>query len=664
MTMGMTGHWQRTPARVPAARRSTGLGVRLIGIVAACIATPLDAAPVQLDFATVNQSPWQPGAATILDHQYSLPDPALSASVNLGKLSIDPQGAVLDALGSVIGLPLGDVASLRISPQASFTTALTASYHVNAGSIDLNYPTKVNVILPQEVKAGQAFTIGTHVPGPFDPLSLVSQPIQSIATLAGTGYNQFSTLSSANSLVYTPSAGFKTTFPYAEARVDFGLSAQGGIGVRACFLFICDGANANLGSIDVDQQILEASTISGIRVLDQPVVQFGQPIDIGGFASLTVKPPTLSLDGHLQADQTLADSGHQNIVSMAFNAEQLIPFIGPLLHGAVGPFGYELASVQPTLNLQLYQSMTFTPSLMVYFQFSEPVFYNGQLTYTVALPVGETADIMPTIGNPFQSTTMSVQPTFVLDNEFHNVTGLALSGEIDVDVLSLNAPVDAGPAGSFAFDLGTLDLPPLVDDTFKLSVPPITTDSSTIVRNPDLGIALSVRPALDIAGDPLLDPTGVALYDLFLDALGDHAAGRGTVVRGACNFLSDRTCDSLFVAQSDVFGPDGVDLGRLFCLICLDRSDQFLAQSPLLQGDFGDYFLSPLFDYPTLPSLDEVLAGDPVLAQSQYFQSLSSTSPSLSHADVPEPGTLMLTLAGAAMAAVARRRGARTPLVS
>ncbi len=148
-------------------------------------ARPAYADDLQLNFAAVNQSPWTPGAATVYDNKFLLPDPPLSGHLDLGDFNVDPGSAALNALGSLLGINLKGLASLTFSPSGDFTAGLSASYHIDAGTVNLNYPEKVQLNLPTQVQSGQTFQVSASLPGPLSKL-LIS-PAQ-LSALGGTGY--------------------------------------------------------------------------------------------------------------------------------------------------------------------------------------------------------------------------------------------------------------------------------------------------------------------------------------------------------------------------------------------------------------------------------------------------------------------------------------------
>ena len=187
---------------------------------------PAYADDLQLNFAAVNQSPWTPGAATVYDNKFLLPDPPLSGHLDLGDFNVDPGSAALNALGNLIGINLKGLASLTMSPSGDFTAGLSASYHIDAGTVNLNYPEKVQLNLPTQVQSGQTFQVSASLPGPLNKLQIT--PAQ-LSALGGTGYTGLNNILNFSNAIYTPDRGFQTTFPYADAQLNIALKASAGV---------------------------------------------------------------------------------------------------------------------------------------------------------------------------------------------------------------------------------------------------------------------------------------------------------------------------------------------------------------------------------------------------------------------------------------------------
>jgi hypothetical protein len=643
-------------------------GVTLVSVLVlgtACL-THASVIDSSLNFATVNQNLWGPGTATIVDESITLPPPdGFSGSVSLPNLE-DPTSAIADFIGIDVGA--------HLSPTVTFDTGLTASFHANTGSIDLNYPTQVSLSLPDSVQAGQSFTVSAALPGPPQLSQFAALPVSALVGAAGTGYenpnlNRFLT-SVVGGALLQPTAGFTTVFPYAEARVNLDLTATGSVASEVCLVFCIDGPTLDLGSVNLNQQLFELSTLDGLRVLDQSVVPFNQTVPVAEGVSIAFDSPNISLDGALRTNGTLSDSQAQDFLDFSFNVNQLIPLIGQILQSNIGPVGYDLLSVTPTISLGIQQQITFQPTPMVALQFDAPVVDNrtGQLTNLVQFAVGDSVSLTPTVGGGLlSSSSLSVKPTFFMDNTIHNTTRLVLGGTLEVAALAIDTP-QLGPVIDPVFDLGTIPLLDLDNQSWTLSIPPITGQAQTVART-GFGLQLQQLNYLvaPVGGDT--NAQGHSRYDLYAGQnLVAEVFGQTVTTGGfGCGSteIPSPTCQSFFVSDSDVFGANQEALGRYFCITCNDLSSLFLDTSPFLTDPTsGDQlFLSDLTSVAALASLADLTnpqSGqyDAQLAQSQYYQDVATTTPHVVPAPtaVSEPESLSLLCGGMLMLLLQRRR--------
>src|SRR5579885_187923 len=150
-----TGILRYSCSRCLPSNRQCQLLLIAVGFAWVCmifVSRPALAEDLNLNFATANQSLWGPGSATVLGDSFNIVD--INQDLHLPKFDGDPISGLLDFLG------LGDVASVSLSPSAVGAAKLTASYQVNSGSIDVNYPQQVLLNLPGSIQAGQPFNVG------------------------------------------------------------------------------------------------------------------------------------------------------------------------------------------------------------------------------------------------------------------------------------------------------------------------------------------------------------------------------------------------------------------------------------------------------------------------------------------------------------------------
>ncbi|MCC7007999.1 MAG: PEP-CTERM sorting domain-containing protein [Acidobacteria bacterium] len=609
-------------------------------------ATAAGAEPIQLNFAAVSQSPWAAAKAFVLDKTLQIPDPHFSGHV-------DPtiETSPIDALLDILGISL-DIGSLKIHPSATFDAGLTAHYHVNGGELNVNYPRDLELNLPDRIPADPFTISASFATGVTPPRQF---PIATVTSVAGAGYGLFvGSPMMASQFAFRPAAGFTTTFPFAEARLDVNVDASASINLEGCILTCFDLGSVDLPSVHHDQEILEVSTLKGLYVMGQPVFEFGEPLSLNGWAELTVHALDLSVTGDLQPDRTLAGSDSQPVFDFGFNVEQLIPFIGQFLHREFAGFGYELLKLEPHATLGVYQRFSFEPSVQVALEFSEPVIFDGRATNQVSFGVGESITVSPTTS---YSTQMSIKPTFYLENTFHNETGVFINGSMLVEALKLEDPVELGPAFRTNLDLFTLTLPPLFNESFSVNVPPITTDTLTLARDIDFGGLLTMHHVFDD------EDTGESVYDVDIAGL---YAGRAVGFERMVSRLdrpdhpeqqSVLDVDDGFVVTNPSHPLYGMSLGDL-CVVCSDISSYFLPTNPALTDNVGTLFFSNLSTFTPPQTAEDVLALDRVLAEPNFYQQTFTTAGAVnvvSAEPVPEPGTLILLGSGVALAAARAR---------
>ena len=609
-----------------------------------------------LNFAAVNQSQWQAGPGTVIDRTYSLPDPALSANVTAASINTNPAGALLDVLGGLLGISLDDLASVKLTPQASFSAALTAQYHINGGTLNLNYPTDVQLTAPSQITSGKTFTISSGIPdNSASPLSKLQVPVSQLTAAAGAGYAALGeALGYDTQSGFRTSAGFTTTFPYADASVGVNFQASASIQAQACVLLFCGGGSIDLPSVGKNVQVVEVNTLNGIKILDNNFVSFNQTYSADGFVDLTLHSPNVSVSGTLNGSGALVGGANSSVLTVGFDVAQLLPVVGQLLDANFAGIGYNLLKVEPQLSLGVYQNMSFQPtSLMVDLQFNQPVIYNGKVTREIVAPVGQALNVTPAVVGGFGGSELVVRPTYMLDNTFINQTGLSVSGELDVDALQILEPFSTDPLVHKEFDLGTLDLPPLETDEFTVEVGQITTADVDLGENPDLGLLLTYS----FTG--VTEPDGGAQLELSIDGTPvgtgeqDYVPPVGGTISDCIGFGFTGICDTVFMADNDII-YGGQDLGRFFCVACTDSETGFNAVNPILNEDFGSLFLSDLSTYASIPTPDQVIASDPVFSSSGTYYDNSSFTPGALVPN-PEPGTMVLAAAG--LIAVLRKIG-------
>jgi hypothetical protein len=642
----------------------------LIALFGTLSATPATALVINqnVNFAAVNKNPWTGGPA--FEQQWNLTQPSVGpVRVDLPKLNGNPLNIIADFLG--IDLPFS--ANVGAGGTVSGSVGFDFGYYVSGGKLNVNYPAlstlNIQTIEPDgnRVIAGRSFSIGSN----FTPgLNTISPPLTpQYVAMAGLGYEVLTQNVSAGTTMKDPF--LKTTFPYASVWADFNYDINGGAFVEATAkvfgaCIVCarkevkfgDGRTVTLLEIDPGGK----GQPPVVRFLGNQVNPF-QPIQIGP-AKIEFSYPDVAVQGSLQGDRSVFGSDTKSIISVQGGAEKLIPFIGPFLQNGVGPFGYQLLSTDGGPSLGLYQDFRFTPKPEMQLAFSQPILQRGadgkyRPTNVVRFALGDTLDIIAplTLGG----ADLRVQPTYFLNNTVYNQTGLSLGVQMDLEMLRLTSPFGSlGPAfrDHLDFELARMTL---FENQFSLSLGAIT--GRAFELDVEFPLDLTFQDRFVFAGvvQDSEYPEGEGFRIIYIDTLtgeqfSDFAEGEILTLGEFGDFLQQ-----IFIADEDVIGAGGINLGRAFCLVCVDISEYlFEEESPFL--DLGDdlLFLSDLtvFDDGEIDITDH-----PILGMNNFKDEHRPVATEIGPTvffEVPEPGTLAAFLAGLVGIGVARRRRATT----
>jgi hypothetical protein len=618
-----------------------------------------------VNFAAVNRNPWTGGPA--FESEWHLSQPSVGpVKVDLPKLNGNP----LNILADFLGIDLPFEANVGVGGTVQGSVGFDFGYYVSGGKLNVNYPAlstlNIQTVDPSgnRVIAGQSFSIGSS----FTPgLNTVSPPLSpQYVAAAGAGYQVITENLSLGTTMKDPF--LKTTFPYASAWADFGYDIRGGAYVEATAkvlgqCIVCarkevkfgDGRSVTLIEIDPGGKGQPPSAY----FLGNKVDPF-QPIQVGP-AKITFSYPDVAVQGSLQGDRSVFGADSKPIITVQGGAEKLIPFIGPFLQNGVGPFGYQLLSTDGGPSLGLYQEFRFTPKPEMQLTFSQPILQRGadgkyHATNVVQFALGQSLDLIAplTLG----SSDLRVQPTYFLNNTVHNETGLRLDVLMNLEMLRLNSPFGSlGPAFSdqFNFELARMKL---FDADFSLSLGAITGRPFEL----DIGFPIQgLEDFYQFAG-VIPDseyPEGEGFRVLYIDiATGEQfsvfAEGEVLVLDG----FGD-TMQKLFIADDDVIGGDGLNLGRAFCMSCFDLSlFLFEEESSFIDVDGMPLLLTDLTEF---DSGEIDIAGHPILDTNNFrddHQPVATEIGPTVFFDVPEPGTLVSFAAGLIAIGCTRRRRA------
>jgi hypothetical protein len=620
-------------------------------------------------FTAVHLSPWASGPAIDLGNDVNL---TRSFNVNLPAINPDP----VKALADFLGVPLPFDASVTIGAHADGSVGFDFGYAVTAGRLNVTYPAIGTLTVPTNpgtnVLTNPKFTLTSS----FQPgLAKAFAPsIVQLDTIGGGGYTVLH--SEGPSMTTFQNPQFTTSFPSFSIWADASYDVNAGASINADLkvfghCIVCVGKTLTMGDAR-DFPIVEM-TGAGLSVLGKPVgpALSGTIPVVPGELNAEVHIPNLGVSSNPLApgSTTLTGNGQQSVLRLDVDLEKLVPFIGGLLSNSIGPFGYNLLSVVGGPDLSVYQNFSFTPDPKVLLSFSDTMLVQGsdgvyRPANNAFFDLGAPVNIEVPIGT---RDDVTFQPTYFLDNQFSNETGLSLSAFLDVSGLSITTAFgDLGPIGLAALTSDGLHIP-LYDNTFSESFNPITPNPFTI----DVGDQLlknelqSEFSFVDV--EPQTDGSFVVRFKdnqlgSFVDLL---TTGQVSSTPQLCPPNVDVCPHALqvLISDSDLF-LHGVDLGNAFCIFCTEASGALGTQSPSVTDALGDVlYLTDLTQFPSGDCESNVgLCDGTYPPANRPFVPLDPTQSQIATASatvvvVPEPGALwLLALASALALAVERAR--------
>lgn len=508
--------WTRSRRGLTAAAVAGIAGVIAVAPAGAKAATIIDS----LDFQVANQPIWG-GSAPVFEE--------ILANLPLGG-SIGPGNLVAD-----FG-PLGEYgieASLTAQVDVGLQSRLR-NFHL--GSVDVDFPVNVELNFPDQVNAGETFTI-------------------------------------SSSFTVGPGAGFTSTADQSE--LDFGAKASlnAGLNLRACivtcFVDNTDPSspfffqeNANLGTFDLITQTKD-NTIINIDLPDigQPAEFVGKPtiagsgIDIDPTQDLTsgvdaivdfviaettnisgkITVPDLSQSGALTGPATLSGKTVDVFTDVSVDLDSMLsPPLPPLGIGPVNVsdviFGADIFDASLVTKLIADQALDFlgTPKVLLDL---------GALG-TVELTLGDSVDVTA----PVNVNELQISPTYLLDNTFTNTTIVAAAQQTDITF------------GGLQFSFPKIEVIP--------GLPPVVipgTSGFCLVRNPFTGNCTVFVPGTPpITIFPGSDPVNVGPFsfndaifeETITDSLINTSIGGQPLSIGVCD-VNPNACAALPLLNND-----------------------------------------------------------------------------------------------------------------
>lgn len=631
-----------------------------------------------VSFNAVGKNPWTGEGA--FQYTYQNSDLQFDFDVDLPPVSADPAGAALDLFSDFLGFDLPGL-GVKMGAHAEGHAGLDFGYHVNGGYLDIKYPGRSRLDFSGVDSSNNIASLAPiRINSSFDPgvTAIASPGAQSLSELLGRGY---ATPTTDLTYEFYSTPEFSTSFPHASAWANLNYNVAAGGYIEAKYLFDSLRKEYNFSSSG-EVTLVEADP-TGISVAGLPRVElFGQTIDLGVGASVTLGNPNLKVrsDG-LNGDNSLHGFDSQPIVTLQGDLEKIVPAIGPFLSNSIGPIGYDLLNLAGGPRLNLYQEFTFTPDPKVRLDFSEPVRYRlsaeGEYAIgdSVTFRLGDSIDIVTLPGN---TDTLTVQPTYLMDNRFHNETGVSLGAVLDIDVLELETPVgDFGPLYSDELQFNDLVKIPFYDEEFSVQLDAISVEPLTF--NKSVGIAFPAgagAASITQIGVHSVDPeTGSEIWDFRYHGPVDdggpdvefdfQVTGKTSLVISSLTGLANR----LLTADQDIVVVHP-DTGLPLTVIGRDFSENApidlsaFTPTDLSVGMPNDPSAPRLYlprldiDESALPAAFD-LSLDPLLGANNSVANTSTTLVIGETIFVPEPSTWVLGILGLAALCGAHGRNRR-----
>jgi hypothetical protein len=613
-----------------------------------------------LDFTAVNQNPFVPGPAFFDVYDQSIPLPTQRTDF------------------PALVIPLSPATYPRVEFGGSVTGEMNLDFwaSINTGRLNINYPVQAAFDVPDSLTIGQTFSLGssaTVLPSGYSHLNLGA-----VALPGAAGAN----LGLAKSSAGAPS--LTTSNPGIAAGVDFNITNHNFLYAKGCATpidatcgYIVKEDLPSVGSQTIT--LVSASTAGNVQILpDVPgaatTLSLPQTIPLGTFASFTVDKPDLKQQGTLvgtalQASKTSTIATLTLDIDAFLSNTALNPLLLPPLTGNVGPVGYSLLDANASLRGGLYQNLDFNVTktkVDLVFDHYVRATVNGIDKGAVNALEFDAGDDVKLSPMGFVKT-LHVVPSFTLDNNLHNSTGIALSGELDAKALSASfgALGSIGPLAQGRVDvpLGQLEV---FHNDFSVDM--------KRVWGSDFDIEFGIDPravSVAVGLSELTEGTdGRAKFHFTLTRAGtviDEFDVDGQVQRvGLCG-ADETRCAAFFLPDSDVSFIDGndgeVNLGSIFCWSgpCVDGLDlsplDDLVRAASVEGFDPVYFAEEAQDFEVLDPLltDDFITHTASVADPGHVYEYD---PELLTAltAVPEPGTLTLLMVGLGGLAMIERR--------
>lgn len=358
---------------------------------------------------------------------------------------------------AIPGVTIDTRTGAKVDTSTEGKVGLEQTIKADAGSVNAKVVFDASLSAPQEIEALSLFSLGGS------------------STLLGDSL-------------------FSTNFPQLSAKTSLVIGAKADLGGQVCL--IGTGCTATNTTIGFDPQTVELIafndnndgriSILGLDNLGPADFNFGDPIGITGptganLGSVTLYVPNLQTSSSIAGD--LMQSGgtadflelKADLDGIAQTAVGLPPILGAGINIGILDFSYDLLNIEFGPTFEVIQNFELDTELMVDLSFSESVFVEGSSSKVASLTaaVVDLPRIALDIGQ-----NVDVTPTYWVDASLRNTTQLGVDGEFVLEALKasfaltgLGLSYDLGELGPLfeyrnRFDIA--DFPPLFDQTFDL----------------------------------------------------------------------------------------------------------------------------------------------------------------------------------------------------
>ena len=632
-----------------------------------------------LAFTAVNRNPWTGGPAFPITGVYD--GLRADVAVTIPTTGLSPTDLLLQILG--IDSPI-DVLSAQVGGSVAVQAGIDFGYYVHGGRLNVNYPAISTLSIgnapgrPGAIRATDDIPVSAQfTPGLARTVVGPSGPI--LSGIAGSGYAEPVNLPGFSITTFdTPRFG--TSFPdfsvwgqaFVAGEIGVNLEARGlavSVPLVGDVCFVCKGVairaevpEQRFTFVEIDPGVVRVPGLIDVQ-LDQQI-QLPSPADV----RLQLSSPNLRVTGGLAPGGTaLAGKGAQPVITVLGSLDDFIPFVGSVLDGNIGPFGYTIASTDGGPSFGIYQDFRLEVTPRLRLDFSENVLVGGGLTEFAEFGLDEEISFRTLLSC---SDKLTIAPTYKIDARFFNETGISVDVVFDLDGPTLRAG-DLGTLGPFGEDTFVLELfrTKIFENDFSLDIGAIRTDKIVLDKVFPAELTVEEQRKFGLSAATIVGPGSRPGTERFRFLLEDELGNDMLIDREGQSFLLGGLGDvfeRIIVLEEDLIvqideGVSPFNLGSVICLLCFDRTSELDGPNPYLEDEVGKLYLTELFVF---PSIEPCVECDAILGQDTRISAGAPAIVTIGEVyetdPIPEPATAALFAIGiTGIAAGARRRPRR-----